>query len=336
MTKIAIIGSGFAAMHIDALAQIPEVEITALCSRNETAARKLIDKLGSRRTKFYDFSDYREMLRKESLDAVYICLPPFLHGEIDIACSEHVQGLFLEKPVALDLDTADRMSTAFEKSNNIVSVGYHNRYRPNLKLAKDYFNRGGDPAILYHATWNGDMPPPYWWRRREMSGGQLTEQCTHMIDAIRYIGGNFKQVQATSTRGFIDDAEGFNVDDAVVLNFTLESGAVGTIQTSCFAKPKSGGVSGIALNISSREKSYLYHTDRFDLKIQQTSDQVEDLPAEGNPILTENKIFIEALQTGETKHILSNFTDAVETLKVSLAADLSISEMRGVSLSELM
>ena len=55
-----------------------------------------------------------------------------------------------------------------------------------------------------------------------------------MIDSIRYISGEIKEVQALSTRGFINDVDDFNVDDALVMNFQLESGAIGTVQTSCF------------------------------------------------------------------------------------------------------
>lgn len=332
-TRVAIIGSGFAEKHVQALNHIQDVELVAVCSRNEDTARNLINQSSSESTTYYKFDQYLEMLRSEKLDAVYISLPPFLHGEIEIACSEHVKGLFIEKPVALDLETAAKMSDSFQRAESIVSTGYMNRYRTNIQSAKSYFRN--DPALLYNGAWCEDMPPPYWWRRRELSGGQLTEQCTHIIDAIRFLSGEIQQVQAFSTRGFITDVEDYNVDDAMVMNFMLENGATGSLQTSCFTKSASHAAMGIYLTAASREKVYRFDSHACDLTIQHDSSRSEQIVSTDDPILLENQVFINALRTGDSSNILSPFEDAIETLKVSLAADLSIQEKRNVKITEL-
>ena len=333
ITRVAIIGSGFAEKHVQALNQIQDVELVAVCSRNEDTARNLINQSSSESTTYYKFDEYLKMLRSEKLDAVYISLPPFLHGEIEIACSEHVKGLFIEKPVALDLDTVGKMSDSFQRAESIVSTGYMNRYRTNIQSAKSYFNN--DPALLYNGAWCEDMPPPYWWRRRELSGGQLTEQCTHIIDAIRFLSGEIQQVQAFSTRGFIKDVEDYNVDDAMVMNFMLENGATGSLQTSCFTKSPKHAAMGIYLTAASREKVYRFDSHACDLTIQHDSSRSEQITSTDDPILLENQVFINALRTGDSSNILSPFEDAIETLKVSLAADLSIKENRNVKIAEL-
>ncbi|WDE96122.1 Gfo/Idh/MocA family oxidoreductase [Lentisphaera profundi] len=329
-TRVAFIGSGFAQQHIAALAHIPEVEIAAICSRNEQTARQII---GDQNINYYPFENYLQMLQQEKLDAVYICLPPHLHGEIDIACAEHVKALFIEKPIALSLELADQLSQTFKKANSIVSVGYMNRYRPNIINAKNHFSK--NPAILFNAAWSGELPPPYWWRRREMSGGQLTEQATHLIDSIRYISGEFKEVQAFSTSGFIDDVKDFNVDDAIVMNFQLESGAIGTVQTSCFSKEHGGGELGIYLELASREKTYRFHNHCMDLELQHSQANKEIFNSIDNPVLAENMAFFDAIKNGSHEAILSPYDDAVESLKVSLAADISIREKRSVALASL-
>jgi len=333
ITRVAIIGSGFAEKHVQALNQIQDVELVAVCSRNEDTARNLINQSNGQNATYYKFDQYLEMLRSEKLDAVYISLPPFLHGEIEIACSEHVKGLFIEKPVALDLGTAGKMSDSFQRAESIVSTGYMNRYRTNIQSAKSYFRN--DPALLYNGAWCEDMPPPYWWRRRELSGGQLTEQCTHIIDAIRFLSGEIQQVQAFSTRGFINDVEDYNVDDAMVMNFMLENGATGSLQTSCFTKSASHAAMGIYLTAASREKVYRFDSHACDLTIQHDSSRSEQIVSTDDPILLENQVFINALRTGNSSNILSPFEDAIETLKVSLAADLSIQEKRNVKIAEL-
>lgn len=329
-SKIGFIGSGFAQQHILALTQIPDAEIVAICSRNQSKAQSIIT--GSP-INYYPFDNYLDMLKKEQLDAVYICLPPHLHGDIEIACSEHVKGLFIEKPIALTLDLAAKLSDTFKTSGNIVSVGYMNRYRHNILKAKEHFSK--DPAILFNAAWSGELPPPYWWRRKELSGGQLTEQATHLIDSIRYISGEIKQVQALSANGFINNIEDLNVDDAIAMNFQLESGAIGTVQTSCFTRDHGGGALGIYLEMASREKTYRLNNHCMDLQIQHSFNHTEKINSTDNPLLAENIAFLNALKNNTHTGIHSPFDDAIQTLKVSLAADISIQESRPVIISSL-
>ncbi len=328
--QIGLIGSGFAAMHIKSLQRIADAEVVAICSRNKAASQKLI---AGKAINYYPFDDYLRMLRTEKLDAVYICLPPHLHGEIEIACAEHVKGLFIEKPIALSMDLAYRLQEHFDEAQTIDSVGYMNRYRQNFINARDYFST--NKPVLINAAWSDELPPPYWWRQRSMSGGQMTEQCTHIIDGIRYIAGDFEEVQAYSTKGFIDNVDDFNVDDAIVMNFRLKSGAIGSIQTSCFTHDHGGGAMGIYLNLASRDKTYRFTNHQMDLEVQSAQKKNQPYPSSEDALLLENQAFINALKTDSNEGILSPYTDAIESLKVSLAVDLSITEKRSVSLKEL-
>ncbi|MBF0196564.1 MAG: Gfo/Idh/MocA family oxidoreductase [Planctomycetes bacterium] len=325
--RIGFIGSGFITMHQKALEEIPEAEVVAICSRNEKKAREMI---GENSIQYYPFDQYLNMLEKERLDAVYICLPPFMHGDIEVACSEHVKGLLIEKPVCIDLELGLKLNETFQKAGTIVSVGYMNRYRENPRVAAEFFK--SSPAVLINGAWSGELPPPYWWRRKELSGGQMTEQCTHIIDAIRFIAGEFEEVQAFANKGFINDVDQFNVEDAITMNFRLKSGAIGNLQTSCFTRDHGGGALGIYLNIASREKSFRFENHAMDLSIQHSQNELEAFPSQEDALLKENQVFIDALQKGHHGGILSTYADSLETLKVSFAADRSLVEKRSVSI----
>lgn len=325
--RIGIIGSGFAEKHIEAIDQINDAEVVAICSRNEAKARSIS------RGSFYHFENYLDMLKKENLDAVYICLPPHLHGDLEKACSEYVKGLIIEKPVTTSLKQGLEINEYFKKAGTIVSVGYMNRYRNNLLKAKAHFAE--DPAVLINSAWCGELPPPYWWRRREMSGGQLSEQCTHFLDAIRYISGEFEEVSAFANNGFIDDVEDFNVDDSMVMNFRLKNGAIGNAMTGCFSHPHGGGELGLFTNFASRDTTYRFTEHQMDLQVQYAAGHTETMLSKENAVLLENKAFLQALRSGNTSSILSSYEDSLETLKVSFAADLSIQEKRTVKISEL-
>lgn len=328
--RIGIIGSGFAVHHSRAIASVAGAKVVAVCSRSEVKARAIATGKG---VAYYPFENYPEMLKKEKLDAVYICVPPFLLGELELVCADYVKALFIEKPVTLDVQQGQTILQRLNQAGTLTCVGYMNRYRANVQAAKTYFSE--QTPILINASWSDQLPPPYWWRQRDMSGGQLTEQCTHFIDLIRYVAGDITEVSAYAAKGFIDDVNDFNVDDAVVMNFRLKSGAVGNVMTSCFTKAHGGGALGIYVNMASRDKTYRLEGSSLDLTVQHGDNKVDRVPSQENAILEENRAFIKAIQMNDPSLIHSSYADALETAKVSLAAGLSVEEKRTVLISEL-
>ena len=149
-----------------------------------------------------------------SLNAVFILLPPHLHGELERACAEHVGAVLVEKPITTSLEQAEAINAHFKRAGTIVSVGYQNRYRASVQQARACFTAAA-PGILVNGWWIEQMPPPSWWRRMEQSGGQFVEQCTHLVDLCRYLIGEITEVSAYRTGGFMPEVPNFNVEDAM-------------------------------------------------------------------------------------------------------------------------
>jgi len=119
------------------------------------------------------------------------------------------------------------------------------------------------------------------------------------------------------------------------MNFRLKSGTIGSVQTSCFTHDHGDGAMGIYLDIASRDKTYRFKNHQMDLIIQSAHKQKNVFDSHGNPLLIENQAFLAVLQTQKGQRILSPYADAIESLKVSLAADISIVEKRSVKICEL-
>ena len=73
----------------------------------------------------------------------------------------------------------------------------------------------------------------------------------------------------------------------------------------------------------------------MDLKIKHSASHTENLASIDNPLIAENTAFLRALQANTHEGIHSTFGDAIESLKVSLAADISILESRTIDISSL-
>jgi predicted dehydrogenase len=325
--KIGIVGTGWVAdLHLASLKKIASADVVAIAGRNEARAHELAAPLGA-----HVYPDYLSMLKKESLDAVFILLPPHLHGELERACSEHVKGVLVEKPISQSLETAQAVNEHFKKAGTIVSVAYMNRYRQSVQRARELFQQDVSPAIMAHGWWTTQMPPPLWWRTFDQSGGQFVEQCTHLVDICRYTMGNIVEVSAYATRGFMQDTPDYSVDDGMVVNARFSSGALASFSTGCFplgGHPETPG-GGIGLTLSSRKHRVVLSGWGMEGAVYSGESDMEKIPSEEDIFLIQNRAFLEAVESGDPSGIRSSYEDGMNTLATTLAANESARDRGG-------
>src|SRR5439155_16568344 len=120
----------------------------------------------------------------ESPDALYVCVPPFAHEDAELIAARKGIHLFVEKPVALDVDWGASVAAVIRETGILSSVGYSLRYLPATETARRYL-AGKEIAMVASHRWGG-LPETPWWRVMEQSGGQLVEMTTHQVDLMRY------------------------------------------------------------------------------------------------------------------------------------------------------
>jgi myo-inositol 2-dehydrogenase/D-chiro-inositol 1-dehydrogenase len=307
--QIGFVGTGgIANTHFDALSQLPEAQPVAFCDIDSGRAERAAARFGGRA-----YTDWRAMLDAESLDALYICLPPHGHDGVEIAAAERGIHLFVEKPVARDLDYARRVEEAIQKAGIICSVGYHFRYYGAIERAKERLH--GLPVLMVKGAWDGGMPGVPWWRQHALSGGQLVEQTTHIFDLARYLVGEIVEVFTFSQNNpaLLHHPNGdVNVADVVCLKF--ENGAVGVItDTNGLHAPGEVG-----LKVYTPERIVEVSWGRM---VETEANRKEEYFSRDNPYLRESEAFLTAIRTGDRSLIRSDYSDAVRTLAVTLAAD---------------
>lgn len=325
--KIGIIGTGWVTeLHLKALKEIEGAEVVAIAGRNQERAKEL-----AAPWKANTYDSGLNMLQKESLDAAFILLPPHLHGDLEKACAEHAKGVLIEKPISQKLETAQLINGYFKDAGTIVSVAYQNRYRQSVQRAKELLSQENNQGILARGWWTTQMPPPPWWRNFDQSGGQFSEQCTHLLDICRYTMGEVEEVSAYATSGFMPEVEDKTVDDAMVVNARFESGALASFATGCFplgGHPESPG-GGIGLSLSSRNHRIALTGWGYEGTIHSDEEDRELIPSEENIFITQNKAFLEAVSSGDDSNILSSYEDGLKTLAVTLAANESARNQNG-------
>ncbi|MCL2568237.1 MAG: Gfo/Idh/MocA family oxidoreductase [Oscillospiraceae bacterium] len=205
MLGIAIVGAGaIANVHADAFLKYPELcEIRAVSDLYVEKAQAMIDE--KEITGAVAYTEYQDILTRDDIDAVSICLPPGAHAEIAIAALNAGKHVLIEKPMAPSLEECDRIIEAAEQAGRLVSVVAQNRYKtPHYKL-KQLLESGtaGKPLhmVVNSLWWRGENYYDIWWRGKwdTEGGGAVTSHAVHHLDLMQWLIGMPKRVTAVIT-----------------------------------------------------------------------------------------------------------------------------------------
>ena len=192
--KYALIGCGRISPNHIAAAKANKLEFVGICDIVENTIQEKIKKFDLQEV--HKYSDYKELLKKESPDLVAICTESGKHATIAIDCIEAGCNVIIEKPIALSLHDAD-MIIAKAKENNVkVCANHQNRFNKAIQKIREAVEKERFGRLFYgtaHIRWSRDFE--YYarapWRGTwEQDGGALMNQCIHNIDLLRWMMGD--------------------------------------------------------------------------------------------------------------------------------------------------
>lgn len=224
MLKIAIIGSGFIGnTHAEACKKSVKLKLAAIVDKNTQAGRAAADKYDC---KYYE--DAQEMMDREDVDIVDICLPTFLHENYVTLAARKGKHVICEKPAALTLAAMERMMDAAESAGVKFMVAQVVRFWPEYVKIKEMYDQGefGKLKMIYanrlgqHPNWTS------WHRDPEKGGGALFDLHLHDIDFMVSMLGKVKSVYAV---GWQTDTKCWN---HIITNLVFESGEQAVIEGS--------------------------------------------------------------------------------------------------------
>lgn len=217
MLNIGIIGcGGMGAHHAKVVSEMRDVALVGVADPVKEKASKLANELFTTA-----FADYRDMI--PYVDAVMICTPPYERADIVVDCAHAGVALFVEKPLALNLEAADRMLEAAERSRVILMVGYVLRFTHPFQIMHETF-ASGKLGRLVNCWTRRYMPfdtSQRWYGDQSKSGGVELDFASHDVDWLRWIGGDVREVL-----GHVERVRpGIQADEHVHALFVFEQGA---------------------------------------------------------------------------------------------------------------
>jgi predicted dehydrogenase len=228
--RIGLVGVGAAAQinHIPALKRLEGVEIAALCDRDPEKASRVAQKFGIP-TAHVRFDD---LLADDSIDAVDLCTPNFLHAPMASAALEAGKHVLCERPLARSADEASAMVRAAKKADRILMCALQHRFRADAQLLRKFVDKG-DLGELFFAKagwlrqrteWDSDE-----WRRqkRESGGGVVLDLGFQMLDLSLWIMGHPAVASVTAS---VHRSRKGEVEDSATAFLRLENGATLTLE----------------------------------------------------------------------------------------------------------
>ena len=228
--RVGLLGcGGIAARHAGAVAALSDrMELVACCGRDLDRTKVFAGTHGG--TAFVDL----DKMIDEGLDLIVATLPPYnRHGEIEHAASRGVH-LLVEKPIALTNEAADRMVAAVEAAGVVAAIGFMYRFGDAVRRWREVDS--GRPG-LYAGGYYCNALHAHWWRKRDMSGGQILEQAIHQIDLIRHLIGEPDTVYARFANLFHRDVPDYDVEDVSATIFGWDDGRLASLTASNIAIP---------------------------------------------------------------------------------------------------
>jgi predicted dehydrogenase len=142
--------------------------------------------------------DYRELLKRPELDAVFICSPDFLHEEQALAALRAGKAVYLEKPMAITIEGCDRLlQTAFDTGSKLY-VGHNMRHLPVIRKMKELIDSGLIGEVQagwcrHFVNYGGDAYFRDWHSEQKHTTGLLLQKGAHDIDVLHWLMGGHTQ-----------------------------------------------------------------------------------------------------------------------------------------------
>lgn len=233
--RICMIGAGrVGKLHSGTLKRyVPDGDVVALV--DPVAA--MLNQTGDEFEIDGRFPTLAEALDKIDFDAVIITTPTFTHRELTLLAAEHGKHVFLEKPMAMNLQECDDIIAATEERGLLLQLGFMRRFDPEFVAAAKRIFGGeiGEPMLIKSLT-HGPGLPPAWANDIRTSNGMIAEVNSHDLDCVRWLMGSNPQriyLETANFKGVERGAHAEHFYDNMFATIKFESGALGNISGVC-------------------------------------------------------------------------------------------------------
>ena len=319
--RIGLVGAGFmGGVHLDAYADMPDVEVVGVADARRESAGAGAELAGAR-----PYASYEDLVAAEDVEVVDICLPTAFHKDLALRAAREGRHVILEKPIARTIEDAREILGAFSGGGPRLFVGHVVRFFPEYVGIKEKIDAGelGTIGVVrtsrrspFLTGWND------WYADWRQSGGVLVDLLIHDFDFLRWALGEVERVYARGILG-----REYNRLDYALATLRFENGAIAHVEGH-WGYP---GPFNYAIEVAgSRALLTADSTEPATLELIGGQAEAPDLAPGTSAYEVQLAHFIRCISTGEEPIVRAR--DAFEALRISLAATESVMKGEPVTL----
>jgi predicted dehydrogenase len=234
--RVALVGAGNIARwaHVPALKKIPGVKLAAVYSASGSRGKSYALRFGAD----YCASDYDEILRDESIDAVLVATRNQHHAAQSLAALAAGKHVFVEKPMALTLEECRALVRAVRAGGRQLTVGFNRRFAPFYRELKSQLARRAGPAVLNCRVNSPGISGSYWMADPAI-GGAILGEAVHFVDLMFWLLDS--EPAAVSAYSLPTGGESTVGENNVAASFRFADGSVASLTYCTVGSKTSGG-----------------------------------------------------------------------------------------------
>ena len=181
--SLGVIGAGNypSTMLFPYLTGRKDVKLTGICTATGINAKSKAEKF-----KFdYATTDYHSLIQDEKINTVLIATRHNQHAQMIIDAIKNKKNVYVEKPLAINIDELKEINKNYQKSNINIMVGYNRRYAPSIQYIKKQLKPSSTYSVYYQVN-AGYIPKDNWYQSPEQGGRIIGEAC-HFIDTLQFL-----------------------------------------------------------------------------------------------------------------------------------------------------
>ncbi len=282
--RIGVIGVGIIGKrHVEEYATIPGAKVVAVADIDEAEAQRVAAHYGIPHV----YADFRQLLERDDIDAVDVCLHNNLHAPVTIAALEAGKHVYCEKPIAGSYADGRAMVETAQRVGKKLHIQISNLYSKEVKAAKTIIEEGGLGRI-YHARSKGfrrrgrpyvdGYATPAFVKKEVAGGGALFDMGVYHIAEILYLIGA-PEVERITGKVYqetpIDERRraesGYNVEELGTGFVRMEGGlTLDIIEAWAMHLDRLDGSIILGSQGGIRLRPFSYHTTSWDMELDAT------------------------------------------------------------------
>jgi predicted dehydrogenase/threonine dehydrogenase-like Zn-dependent dehydrogenase len=166
-------------------------------------------------------TDPDTLLGNEMIDTILVTTRHDTHASWTRRALQAGKHVFVEKPLALNLEDVDRIASTLERSSAVMCVGFNRRYAPMAVRAREALRGRTGPLVVDILVNAGSIPRDHWTQRPDEGGGRIVGEAVHFIDLARFfVGAPIAELQVKTA----------GVEDIAALHLGFADGSVASIR----------------------------------------------------------------------------------------------------------